>query len=159
MFRRSVDDQFNLNHKRNLRNTNKRHYNCAGYALGTFSWYCPHDEKDEDGNWFGYDYGFESNEEAWRKTMYAVAQMIRDFSNRGLRIINKVDELHGNEYAFAFRLSADGDFHYIKRNLIGQWYHKRGASLDIDRMTTDEVFNTRWCGRYNGPIILMAIQN
>lgn len=37
MFRRSVDDQFNLNHKRNLRNTNKRYYNCAGYALGTFS--------------------------------------------------------------------------------------------------------------------------
>lgn len=90
--------------------------------------------------------------------MYAVAQMIRDFSNRGLRIINKVDELHDNEYAFAFRLSADGDFHYIKRSLIGQWYHKRGASLDIDRMITAEVFNTRWCGRYNGPIILMAIQ-
>lgn len=90
--------------------------------------------------------------------MYAVTQMVRDFSDRNLRIINEISELGQGEYAIAFRLSSDGDFHYIKRNLIGRWYHKRGASAEILYMSTDEVFHSEWCGRYDGPIILLAIK-
>ena len=41
------DDPFNKNNNRNLRNTPRRHFNCGGYALGTFSWYCPHSPEDE----------------------------------------------------------------------------------------------------------------
>lgn len=35
-----------LNHycRRKQNNTNRHEYNCGGFALGTFSWYCPYDE-------------------------------------------------------------------------------------------------------------------
>ena len=64
MFRTKQDDDFNINRKRNTRNTSKRLYNCAGYALGTFSWYCPHSTEDERNSFFGYDYGFRNEAEA-----------------------------------------------------------------------------------------------
>ena len=58
------DDPFNKNNKRNVRNTERNTYNCGGYALGTFSWYCPHDENDEKSGRWGYDYGFTTMDEA-----------------------------------------------------------------------------------------------
>ena len=38
-------DPFNFLRNRNVRNTEKRTYNCGGYALDTFSWYCPTEQK------------------------------------------------------------------------------------------------------------------
>jgi hypothetical protein len=90
--------------------------------------------------------------------MYAVSQMVLDFGGR-LRMIKTMSQLHEQtERVVAFRLSSDGDFHYIRRNENGQWYHKRGRSPDILRMKEKEVFETYWCDRYNGPLILLAIQ-
>lgn len=40
-------DPFNFLRNRNVRNTEKITYNCGGYALGTFSWYCPHRREDD----------------------------------------------------------------------------------------------------------------
>lgn len=151
-------DPFNKENKRNLRNTPKQEYNCGGYALGTFSWYCPHDEKDGRGIWHMYDYSFTTREEAWIKTVYAVSKMILDFEGN-LRMIKSLDQLNKlTERVVAFRLSSDGDFHYVRKNLNGHWYHKRGASVDILEMSEREVFNTNWCGRYDGPIVLLAIK-
>lgn len=156
MFRSFMsEDAFNLRNRRNTKNTNKRKYNCAGYALGTYSWYCPNSEEDD--GWFGYDYSFDNREEAWQKTMYAVANMMVDFGGR-LRVIQALTDVRKGEYIIAFRLSADGDFHYVKKAHNHHWFHKRGASLSIDRMTEFEVLHTNWCNRYNGPIILMAMQ-
>lgn len=156
MFRSFInEDSFNLLNHRNTKNTNKRRYNCAGYALGTYSWYCPHTE-NEDG-WDGFDYGFDSREEAWNKTVQAVARMMIDFHGR-LRVIQNVQDANRGEYVIAFRLSADGDFHYIKRAHNHHWFHKRGASAPIHRISEYEVLNTNWCNRYDGPIILMAMQ-
>ena len=149
------DDPFNKNNNRNVRNTPKRNYNCGGYALGTFSWYCPHNEEDD--TFFGYDYSFDTQEEAWVKTMYAVSKMILDFEGN-LRMIKSLNQLHKNtERVVAFRLSSDGDFHYIKKTKNG-WRHKCGASYYIRRMSEHDVFNTNWNGRYDGPIILLAIK-
>jgi hypothetical protein len=150
------DDPFNKNNNRNVRNTPKRNYNCGGYALETFSWYCPHTEED-DNTFFGYDYGFNTQEEAWVKTMYAVSKMILDFEGN-LRMIKSLKQLHKDtERVVAFRLSSDGDFHYIKKTKNG-WRHKCGASFYIRRMSEHDVFNTKWNGRYDGPIILLAIK-
>ena len=149
------DDPFNKNNNRNVRNTPKRNYNCGGYALETFSWYCPHGEEDD--TFFGYDYGFDTQEEAWIKTMYAVSKMILDFEGN-LRMIKSLKQLHKDtERVVAFRLSSDGDFHYIKKTKNG-WRHKCGASFYIRRMSEHDVFNTNWNGRYDGPIILLAIK-
>lgn len=150
------DDPFNKNNRRNVRNTPKRNYNCGGYALETFSWYCPHSEEDDEFLW-GYDYSFGTQEEAWVKTMYAVSKMILDFEGN-LRMIKSLKQLHkGTERVVAFRLSSDGDFHYIKKTLSG-WRHKCGASSDIRHMSEYEVFHTKWNGRYDGPIVLLAIK-
>lgn len=152
------DDPFNKNNKRNVRNTERNTYNCGGYALGTFSWYCPHDENDEKSGRWGYDYGFTTMDEAWLKTMYAVSKMILDFEGN-LRMIKTLDQLNKKtERVVAFRLSADGDFHYIKKNFNGCWYHKRGASPYLLRMAEKDVLNSVWCGRYNGPVVLLAIK-
>ncbi len=156
MFRTFMtDDAYNLSNNRNLNNTPRHRYNCGGYALGTFSWYCPYPEKDDDG-WFGYHCGYRTREEAWAKTMYLVGFMLNDFCGR-LRVIRDLNDLARHEYAIAFRVSADGDFHYIKQGKNKVWYHKRGASEEIHTMTTDEVFNTPWCDRYGGPLVLLAM--
>ena len=145
-------DPFNLNRKRSTRNTNKRTYNCAGYALGTYSWYCPHDgEKDHI-----HDYSFDTVEEAWQETLMAVAHMVRDFPT--LRVIKQVGEATRKERVIAFRLSSDGDFHYLKRAHNNRWYHKRGSKNCIEHMTDYEAMNMDWCDRYDGPIVLMAIE-
>lgn len=149
------DDPFNRNNRRNINNTPKENYNCGGYALGTFSWYCPHAEEDD--SWGSYDYSFDTREEAWIKTMYAVSKMVLDFEGK-LHMIKSLDQLNeATERVVAFRLSSDGDFHYIKKGLNG-WYHKCGASRYIRRMSEHDVFYTNWNNRYDGPIVLLAIK-
>ncbi len=158
MFRYNPADPFNHDNRRNLRNTQRDKFNCGGYALGTFSWYCPHSESDGRGRLCIYDYSFSNREEAWVKTMYSVSNMILDFEGR-IRMIKDLSQLNKlTERVVAFRLSSDGDFHYIRKNLNGRWYHKRGASPSIWEMSEHEVFHTNWCGRYDGPIVLLAIK-
>lgn len=141
-----TEDKLNRNNARNLRNTPKEYYNCGGYALGCFSWYCP-----QDTDWF--DYSFDSDEEAREKTDYCVKCMLADFPD--LRIISSLDEVRSDEYPILFRLSYDGDFHYIKRANNGIWYHKMGRRYYINTIPKDRLFDV-WCGCYNGPIVIFA---
>ncbi len=156
MFRKYCVDPFNWENNRNIRNTAKDAYNCAGYALETFSWYCPH---DTDGDCFGCNnYSFSSPTEGFAKTMICVNKMIEDFNGK-LRVLPALEDLDKEtERAVAFRISSDGDFHYIKKAANGRWYHKRGSSYTIEEMTEWDVFNSRWCWRYNGPVALLAIK-
>ena len=137
-----VDDEYNSLRKRNVRNTEKRVYNCGGYALESFSWYIPELNGDSvcraDGT----------------TVDDCVQAMMIDLPN--LRRIQTLDELKENEYAVAFRLS-DYDFHYIKRASNGHWFHKRGASCYIDTMKEEVVFSESWGRGYDGEIALLAI--
>lgn len=138
-------DLFNRNNQRNADNTEEGTYNCAGYALGTFSWYLPHDE-----NTWGHHF---SKMDMELITEECVHNMLNDFSD--LRVINDLREVKRSEYAIAFRVSADGDFHYARHTRFQTWSHKLGAWW-IDTMTRKEVLTTNWCNRYDGPIILFA---
>ena len=146
------DDGLNENHHRNINNTYKRAYNCGGYALGTFSWYCPNSEEEAD-MWDDWDMSPERMEEV---TEVCVDHMLDDFAD--LRVIYSINQVRADEYCIAFRVSSDGDFHYAKLSKNGRWYHKKGASPNIDTMTTSEIFGTDWCSRYDGPIVLFAKQ-
>ena len=146
-------DLFNVQRKRNISNTERRLYNCAGYALETFSWYCPN-EKDDVNYWGFWDYL--SNAEMFVKTFETVKFMLKDFKGH-LRLIRSVDEVQENEYAIAYRISSDGDFHFMKKMANG-WHHKRGGSAHIYIETEDYVLNEIWCNRYDGPIVLMAMR-
>ena len=149
---KNCEDKFNLERVRNIRNTDKDIYNCAGYALGTFSWYSPHDE-EEQGIFF-WGHWWNTEEEMEKVTNMAVAQMLNDFAD--LRIIHSLDECAKDEYAIAFRISEDGDFHYVRRARNGHWFHKMGAYWEIYTMTQEEVFSDLWCNRYNGRLVLFA---
>lgn len=145
-------DLFNFQRKRNIKNTCKALYNCAGYALGTFSWYCPNEEDE----WY---WGFMedlSDAEMFAKTFETVNFMLKDFKGR-LRLIKSVDEIQENEYAIAYRVSSDGDFHFMKKMANG-WHHKQGGSKNILVESEDYVLNGIWCDRYDGPIALMAMR-
>jgi hypothetical protein len=137
-----VDDEYNSLRKRNVRNTEKRVYNCGGYALESFSWYIP----ELNGHRVCRADGTTVDD--------CVQAMMIDFPN--LRRIQTLDELKENEYAVAFRLS-DYDFHYIKRARNGHWFHKRGRSNYIDTMKEEIVFSESWCNGYDGEIALLAI--
>ena len=143
------DDLFNRNGTRNEKNTKEGTYNCGGYALGTFSWYLPHSEDVWDGMFAHWDV-----EKIERITAECVEQMLKDFSD--LRVISDLREVKRSEYAIAFRVSADGDFHYARHSRFQTWKHKQGAWW-IGTMTRKEVLTTNWCGgRYNGPLVLFA---
>ena len=146
-------DLFNFQHKRNISNTERRLYNCAGYALETFSWYCPN-EKDDGNYWCFMDDW--SDTEMFAKTFETVEFMLKDFAGR-LRLIGSVEEVNDNEYAIAYRLSRDGDFHFMKKMANG-WHHKRGNTDRIYIESEDYVLKEVWCNRYDGPIVLMAMR-
>ena len=145
-------DLFNVQRKRNIGNTKRYLYNCAGYALETFSWYCPN-EKDND------DWGILddlSDAEMFAKTFETVQFMLKDFKGH-LRLIGSIDEVQENEYAIAYRVSSDSDFHFMKKMANG-WHHKRGGTDRIYIESEDYVLNEIWCNRYDGPIVLMAMR-
>lgn len=145
-----ASDLFNLNRNRNEKNTSQWDYNCGGYALGTFSWYLPNDEDDRDKFWGWQDHSYEEMEAI---TLTCVEWMLNDFND--LRIIQQLNEVRHDEYAIAFRVSSDGDFHYIRQDKFRTWTHKCGSS-HIRTITRWEVFHTEWNDRYNGPIVLFA---
>ena len=66
------------------------------------------------------------------------------------------DDIRPNEYMLAFRISYDGDFHFVKRGNNGVWHHKRGSRDEIETMTILELLDESWIGRYDGPLVFFA---
>lgn len=149
-------DFFNKLGTRNTQNTRAFEYNCGGYALNTFSWYCPHN--------IGNDRYYSSYSEKGMKktTQNAVDFMLKEFSD--LRVIKDIKELAQDEYAIAFRIGGVNgvhDFHFMKRAKNGRWYHKAGGS-DIRPISKDLVFGKQWvtgffgANVYQGQLVLFA---
>ena len=141
-------DLFNRNGERNAHNTDQYDYNCGGYALGTFSWYLPCYDINIWGWWKNW-----TESQVAELTEEAVEIMLRDFSD--LRLIMDLRQVRYDEYAIAFRISSDGDFHFCKQDSRKRWTHKAGSS-PIRRISQTHIFGSAWNGRYDGPIILFA---
>ena len=135
------DDPFNIAKERNTMNTDREEYNCGGYALGCYSWYCP----------FGYQVtDFEKN----------VNQILKDFPN--VRRIENSQDLLPDEYMVAFRLSPS-DFHFMKRAKNGTWREKRGSQSEIRIVPKSVVFGEVWSPHrfdngYRGEIAFFAVK-
>ncbi len=142
-------DELNRLKRRNINNTNRKFYNCGGYALGTFSWYCPHDERDYD----IYNKFFTMEE----RTKMAVDYMLKDFPD--LRVISSIKEVETDEFLIAFRLSED-DFHYMVKKENHKWYSKSGSCPKIDTFPQEMVLSECWVMDdgyyYDGPLVLFA---
>ena len=135
-------DDFNLDHKRNVRNTPVRYYNCMGYALDTYSWLCAYLE-DGETDAFNYGVGKEEQEEV----LMSCAKYLLD--NFPLVPITRKQAYNtcGKKQIIAFRI-AKYDFHFMVRRKNGSWYHKMG-SQDINRIDKEKVFADVWrngCG-------------
>lgn len=141
------DDPFNRNNSRTVRNTNKYTYNCGGYALECFTWW----NGSEDISFFWFDP--DDRGEAERITSLYVKELLADFPD--MRTVDSLDDIRENEYAILFRLSSDGDFHFLKRDRGNHWRHKMGNWYEIDTIKQSEIFDI-WCGIYNGPIVIFA---
>lgn len=151
------DDMFNTRKLRNVNNTHYSDYNCAGFALNTFSWYCPHD--DDYGSlyepsWYEMINGTLDDYEI---TEICVNHMLKDFSD--LRRIENLCQLQKGEYAIAFRIGRESaDFHYMKQ-INGKWYEKMGGSSILKCVSEEEVFSISWdrgWNFYDGPLVLLA---
>lgn len=152
-------DPYNSSNSRNIKNTPKAVYNCGGYALNLFSWYCPWGEDVSETEtplaraYWADDYF--DNDELFAPTMRCVQNMLAEIPT--LRLLTGInDPIKDNEYMLAFRISYDGDFHFAKRACNGVWYHKQGGSQKIGVMTALEIIDDSWCDRYNGPLVFFA---
>ena len=154
------EDEYNVNGKRNRKNTERNQYNCGGYALETFSWVLPCDTEEEceelyDFDMWEYDYDEDDfNESAERGAEWMLANV------PNLRRVDSPDaELEENEWLIGFKVGAgsgDGDFHYIKRTPSGRYYHKPGANR-VRRMSKKEALSDNWCdGKYTSRTIWLA---
>ena len=134
-------DPFNIAKERNTMNTDGEQYNCGGYALGCYSWYCPFDHHVRD---------FEKN----------VNQILEDFPN--IRLVDNIQNIMPNEYAIAFRLSPT-DFHFMKQSKNGVWSEKRGSQPEIRVVPKSVVFSEVWSpdrydNGYRGEIAFFAVK-
>ena len=135
-------DDFNLDHKRNVRNTNFRDYNCMGYALGTYSWLFAY---LEDGETDPFNYGVDKEEQ--EEVLMSCARYLLD--NFPLVPITREEayNIHSKKEIVAFRI-AEYDFHFMVRRKNGSWYHKMG-STSICRINKEKVFAPVWKNFYD----------
>jgi hypothetical protein len=152
-----MQDRLNTKRMREMKNTPRTEYNCGGYALDTFSWYCPFSRKDWTiGNLlerFDGDYT--------AVLQYTVDYMLKEFKGK-LRLIQSLAELQEGEEAVGYRIvTSCWDFHYVRRKQNGSWYGKMGACPKIYRYTEEQVFDYEseaWRnGRYDSEMILFAL--
>ena len=150
-------DRLNRRNKRCLSNTMKNAFNCGGFALKTFSWYCPFGISDGDLS----DLYDRFNKDYMAVLQYTVNYMLNDFKGK-LRVIQDLAELQENEEAVAYRIKTNcWDFHYVRRKKNGKWYGKIGYLPKIHRYTEEQVFDCEsdaWGnGRYDSEMILFAL--
>lgn len=160
-----LDDILNKNNSRNIRNTNKHTYNCAGYALGTYSWYVPcNGEGDNLWSLFqemATDIDDEDDLENIYEHIYEIAHttLMRDFAHRNIRPICDVKDRRENETVIAFRFCLF-DFHFMKLGKNGVWYQKCGGREEIETLSADDVFDDIWISgidTYDSSIYLYAL--
>lgn len=165
---RFYEDEYNVNGKRNRKNTEREDYNCGGYALQTFSWILPCEDEDECSELYDLDIDWEEeedniDEESLNRFFNRSAErgaewMLDNIPN--LRQVSSPDEkLEEGEWLIGFKVGmgcGDGDFHYIKRTPSGRFYHKPGASR-VRRMGKKEALSDNWCdGKYTSKTIWLA---
>ena len=137
-----IFDDFNLDDKRNARNTSIYDYNCMGYALDAYSWLIAYLEDEETDV---FNYGVEKKDQ--EKVLMSCAKYL--LNNFPLVPITREQAYNacGRKQIIAFRI-AKYDFHFMVRRKNGSWYHKMG-SQDIHRIDKDKVFANVWrnnCG-------------
>lgn len=129
-------------------------FNCGGFALGTCEWerFICFDRRQE---YCFNQRNFYKRYRAMGKITYQCAQELLEKYPRQLRLVKDESEKLSYEEIFFFRVSSDGDFHFVLKH--GRKYlHKRGNTPWLDEMSKEEVYSSAWCNRYDGPMLIFA---
>ena len=139
------DDELNRKGCRNATNTDIDDYNCGGYALGTFSWYCPYHDIKWAHRWERSGKALRGYKREFMRQ--AIKTLLKDFPT--LRRIHLPIEATPNERVIALRL-ADHDFHFMYRGLNKVWYQKMGGT-ELQRVPKAQVTARAWNNYYGEP--------
>lgn len=145
-----LSDPFNTLNLRNINNTTKFYYNCGGYALGTFSWYCPGRTRKEYYKIMEY-----AGTEDWYNALELAAEaIVNELSGWSIVPFNLVMERKYSlaQYEVVAMRFSRMDFHFWKLGRNWNWYDKMGEADWINRHAFEDVRHT-WCHHYNSPIV------
>lgn len=167
----SENDPYNSRNERNAINTHADDYNCAGFALRTFSWYCPLPQTTYDRLEELFEEGFDFETIENMMTNEMVDTMLSDFPNE-LRVVEYGQPIKSDEELIAFRFGlnydsdfdfdfmgpwdCDVDFHYqVLRD--GRWQEKNGDGEihDCDEPDPNIAWSSGWLV-YGGPLVFLA---
>lgn len=160
-----LEDALNVNNHRNSSNTETMTFNCAGFALGTYSWYIPCEDRYSD-LWdiFGemnIDFCDDEIDRIYDHIAgISIRNLKRDFAHRNLHQICRLADAKENEIVIAFRFSLS-DFHFMKRFPDGRWFEKCGG-LEIHPVDEADVFKDIWHNvfeHYDSEIYLFAMND
>lgn len=164
---RLTKETLNLNKTRNVENSWNIDYNCFGYAFNIFEWLGFDYLSDID---MYVDYGVPwYTENDIDLIEHAMAKEIVDMCKGLCRQVYSPKELRKNEFLVLFRLATNyneekeeysiNDFHFIKRLHNGKYVHKMGA-MAVETYCGDPLDSCEyWNDKYNGSIILFAVNN
>lgn len=128
-----TDDPFNTTGCRVLETLDDKTYNCAGFALSTYSWYLPCDSE----SYFSAMYALRRMVDLQEILDTCVSTILNELPDR-VRLIESPDDnlLNQDEYMVAFSLGYDlfkldkqphnFSFHF-RRKEAGTWFEKRGS--------------------------------
>ena len=137
-----------ITRERNIFNTFTHEFNCMGFAFGVPEWLVIH----------SYVY-YDNRDEIREYTDKAIQEIIKMFGKNRCRVIKEETEKTNNEFIVYFRLSDDGDFHFLKKLHNGEIYHKAGATKI--RKFNKDPYCDEWSDQHNycGPIVTFAVDN
>ena len=146
-----IHDPLNLQEKRNIRNTCKFDYNCAGYAFRTFSWYRIGTNDDENEEIMGYaskgDY-----ETALALSIDSILNELTGWEEVPIELIQQ-REFSPLTHEIVLMRFCEFDYHFLRLGRNWNWYDKMGHSSYINRRSFNNGFDKIWNGRYDSPII------
>jgi hypothetical protein len=108
----------------------KRQYNCGGYALKSF-------------NWFDFPLAIGSIPFGETK-LKACARWICHKTKGKIISKEQAEKAKKEEIVVAFKISKNGDFHFMRKGKNNHWKHKMGnlpAVFNVDKKT---VFSKKW---------------
>lgn len=180
-----IEDRFNRNKTRNALNCDIEDYNCGGYALGTFSWFCPYEGMDysnDDRVYLLFENGY--NEIEVRQELLEENTQFMLANIEGLRLIGTPEEAAADERIIAYRVSlnigysdfsitnesgiivpdyVDVDFHFrMKDPDDKEWTEKMGwGSIEPCPSYSEPIWNEGCLDggfEYDGPTVLFALK-
>lgn len=144
-------DPLNLQKKRNVRNTYKADYNCAGYAFRTFSWYRIGTTDDENDEIMAYasegDY-----DTALGLSIDSILSELQGWNEVPVEYIQR-REFSPLTHEVVLMRFCEYDYHFLRLGRNWNWYDKMGSSSYINRRSFNQGFDKIWNRRYDSPII------